>query len=295
MKRKKDSLWAISGGELLYKGLKKDTKLKYKADTPFDHSLVPYLILVFCAAVDGAVFYSLFSAISYDSPMLLMVQIAGFLFGFDVVPIYIGIHLRRLRQRLSRDWFILWLALGACALVVGMNVVLRLTTMEKMAPVSPLQTSFLGALPTAGRDTGTIAGLTVFGIGIPLVTSVGSFFISYMTYDPMKIRRKREEERIAEKRDEIRRLEAVLADYDAELDFAEHLLAEDQGRYEAMKRCHRAVVLSACRYARRKLALEEGSSEELLEALEAELDVLKEPEKNMPTLNRGAYLRRMTR
>lgn len=293
MKKKKDSLWTLSGGELLYKGLKKDTKLKYRADTPFDHSIVPYLILVFCATVDGAVFYSLFSAISYDTPLVLMVQIAGFLFGFDVVPIYIGIHLRRLRQRMTRDWFILWLALSACVLVVGLNIVLRLTTMDAGSQV--MTASFIGGFAAPQRDIATAAGLTVFGIGIPMVTSMGSFFISYMTYDPMKLRRKREEERIAEKRDEIRRLEAVLADYDAEVDFAEHLLAEDQGRYEAMKQCHRAVVLSACRYVRRKLALEEGDSQKLLEALDEELNILDEPQKIMPAPNRGAYLRRMTR
>lgn len=295
MKKKKDALWTLSGGELLYKGLKKDTKVKYKADTPFDHTLVPYLILAFCATVDGAVFYSLFSAISYDSPLILMVQIAGFLFGFDVVPIYIGIHLRRLRQRMSRDWFILWLALASSVLVAGMNLVLRLTTMDQLSGSSVMAASFVGGFAVSHQDRSMIAGLTVFGIGIPLVTSIGSFFISYMTYDPMKIRRQREEERIAEKRDEIRRLEALLADYDSEIDFAEHLLAEDQGRYEAMKRCHRAVVLSACRYARRKLTLDEGNSRELLAALDEELKTLEEPERTMPTLNRGAYLRRMTR
>lgn len=252
MKKNKHTLWSLENGEILYRGLHRDSRIRFRADTPFDTTIAPYLIMFFCAAVDGAVFYSLFSAISYDSPLMLTVQIAGFLFGFDVVPIYLGIHLRRLRQGLTDDRFITWIALAVCGVVCAMNMVLRISVMDQLTP-AVLPVSFLGTAVLTAEPDSTAAALTVFGIGIPVVTSMGSFFISYLTYDPLKIRSQREEILIAEKRDEIRRLEAILGDYDAEADYAEHLLEEDQARFEEMQRMQHAIMLGYCDYARLRL------------------------------------------
>ena len=53
-------------GEFIYPGLNSHMNKKYKADTPLDNSVVPYIIMLFCALVDAAVFISLFKMISYD-------------------------------------------------------------------------------------------------------------------------------------------------------------------------------------------------------------------------------------
>ncbi len=76
-------------GEFIYNGLNAHTSKKYKADTPLDKSFVPYLIMLFCAVVDATVFINLFKLISYDSPIMLGVEVAGFLFAFDAVPLYL--------------------------------------------------------------------------------------------------------------------------------------------------------------------------------------------------------------
>lgn len=311
MKKKARPLWHMENGEILCTDLHRDTARRYRADTPFDHPIAPYLILAFCASVDGAVFYSLFSAISYDRPLMLMVQIAGFLFGFDVVPIYIGIHLRRLRQGLSRDAFILWLALAACVTVCAMNIVLRAATMDSLNPAPVLRSGFLGNGAAAPEEDDTAIALTVFGIGIPMVTSLGSFFISYLTYHPLQIRSRREEALITEKRDEIRRLEAILADYDAETDFADHLEADDRKQYEQMQRAQRALVLHYCDYARQRLKehlgdpvscniLSEETCSQLMARLTRELVALEEkpeiPAAKLPEIlpvSRPANVRRV--
>ena len=70
-------------GEFIYNGLNAHTSKKYKADTPLDKSFVPYLIMLFCAVVDATVFINLFKLISYDSPAMLGVEVAGFLVAFD--------------------------------------------------------------------------------------------------------------------------------------------------------------------------------------------------------------------
>lgn len=256
---KQHRVWALQDGEILNQSLHRNIQKKYQADTPFDNRFVPYLIMIFCALVDGFVFYSLFSRISYDSPTMMGIQIAGFLFGFDVVPIYLGIHYRRLRQGLTTERFVMVLALIVCTLAFTMNVALRITTIDQMSPdLSDMNTSYYGTVEQQEEDTDTSAdptaiALTIFGIGIPVVTSLGSFFISYMTYNPLLIKKRRLEEMIEDTRDEVRRLEAILDDYDAEEDFDVHLVEDDDGKFKEMEKMQRAVVLSACAYVRERL------------------------------------------
>lgn len=255
-----NSIWMLDrNGEIENLKLNHGTRMKYKADTPMDKSFVPYLVMLFCAVVDATVFLSLFKMISYDSPFMLAIQVSGFLFAFDVVPIYLGIHLRRLKQGLTSDRFIMWLAVGVCALACLMNIGLRILTIHEMAPpdLSGAATSYYGTVVDAsaqssGIDSAAIA-LTIFGIGVPILTSIGSFFISYLTYDPLRVRLQRQDEMIAEKWDEIRRLKAILCEYEADEGWAEKLIADDERRCAEMARMHKALTISYCDYVRQCL------------------------------------------
>ena len=294
---KTNSLISIDrNGEFVYHGLNSHTSKKYKADTPMDKSFVPYLIMALCGAIDAACFINLFKLISYDSPFLLAIQVAGFLFAFDVVPLYLGIQFRRIKQGISKDKFIMWMALVVCAMACVLNIVLRLMTMDQMAPDLPSAAiSFIGTTSqgvqeseAAGVDA-TALGLALVGIVIPFVTSLGSFFISYLTYNPLMVRKRNQEELITEKKDEIRRLDAILFEYDADTEFAEHLIQDDAGKYEEMKKMQRALVLSYADYVRQRLkehlanpaainALSEETCVTILERLDRELAALDKAE-----------------
>ena len=293
MDRSNSLLTKDRNGEFVYHNLNSHIGKKYKADTPLDKSFVPYLIMLFCAVVDASVFVSLFKMISYDSPFMLGIEVAGFLFGFDVVPLYIGIQLRRLKQGISKDWFVLWMALVVCVLACVMNVALRLTTIDQMFPdLSSASTSYFGTVTEETADTSidpTAIALTIFGIGLPMLTSIGSFFISYLTYNPLKVRKRASEEMLAEKNDEIRRLDAILSEYDADPEFAEHLRKDDEGKFEEIKKMHRAVVINYCEYVRQRLkehlanptaisALSEETCVTILERLDRELAALDQTE-----------------
>ena len=294
---KTNSLISIDrNGEFVYHGLNSHTSKKYKADTPMDKSFVPYLIMVLCGTIDAACFINLFKLISYDSPFLLAIQVAGFLFAFDVVPLYLGIQFRRIKQGISKDKFIMWMALVVCAMACVLNIVLRLMTMDQMAPdLSASTVSFIGSTPQGVQESeatgvdATALGLALVGIVIPFVTSLGSFFISYLTYNPLMVRKRNQEELIAEKKDEIRRLDAILFEYDADTEFAEHLIQDDTGKYEEMKKMQRALVLSYADYVRQRLkehlanptainALSEATCEAILERLDRELAALDKAE-----------------
>lgn len=295
--RKANGLISVDrNGELVYHGLNSHVSKKYKADTPMDKSFVPYFIMALCGTIDAACFINLFKLISYDSPFLLAIQVAGFLFAFDVVPLYLGIQFRRLKQGISKARFIVWMALAVCAMACVLNIVLRLMTMDQMAPdLSASAVSFMGSVPqgvqeseAAGVDA-TALGLALVGIVIPFVTSLGSFFISYLTYNPLMFRKRNQEELIAEKKDEIRRLDAMLFEYDADTEFAEHLIRDDTGKYEEMKKMQRALVLGYADYVRQRLkehlanptainALSEETCVAILERLDRELAALDKAE-----------------
>lgn len=309
MSRNSNLLTIDRNAEFVYQGLNGQMAKKYNADTPLDKSFVPYLIMVFCAVVDAAVFISLFKMISYDSPFMLGIEVAGFLFAFDVVPIYLGIQLRRLKQGLSKDRFILYLALVVCVLACVMNIALRVTTIDQMSPdLSSSSTSFYGTVVEETTDSGidpTALALTIFGMGLPLLTSIGSFFISYLTYNPLKVRQRRQEEMLAEKNDEIRRLEAVLSEYDADKEFSEHLKEDDQGKFEEMKKMQRAVVIGYCDYVRQRLkehlgnptainALSEETCIAILDRLDRELSVLDRAEIPNSHTETGSKVKMMT-
>lgn len=293
-KKQKDILTLERNGEYIYQGLNDHLAKKYKADTPLDKAIVPYLIMFLCGTVDAAVFIGLFKLISYDSPFMLGIQVAGFLFAFDVVPIYIGIQLRRLKQGITKEKFILWLALAVCVIAFGMNTILNITTMEERTPdLSDTSTSYFGEVEGEAEqeaqedeEISPIAiSLTIFSIGLPALTSMGSFFISYLTYNPLQIRMRMEEEMLGEKKDEIRRLKAILSEYEADEEYAKHLKEDDEGKYQEMLRMHRALVLSYTEYVRERLkehlanpaaisALSEETCIAILERLDRELAAL---------------------
>lgn len=293
MNRRNDVLTKNRNGEFVYEGLNEHIKKQYKADTPLDNPVVPYIIMLFCATVDAACFISLFKMISYDSMFMLGIQVAGFLFAFDVVPIYLGIQHRRIKQNLTKDRIVLYLALGVCATAFIINIILNVMTIELMNPdLSSAATNYFGTateqVASESVDPSAIA-LTIFRIGCPVLTSVGSYFISYSTYDPIKTRKRTIDETIVEKKDEIRRMEALIDEYKADPDFAENLRNDDERKYEEMKNMHRALVINYCIYVRQRLkehlanptstnALSEEDCIAILQRLDRELETLNQSE-----------------
>lgn len=285
MDKKDNKIYSVDRktGEITNECLHHNNRKRFKSDTPFDNSIVPYLILAFCGTVDGVVFYSLFSRISYDSPMMLGVQIAGFLFGFDIVPIFIGIQYKRLQQGITKDKFVLVMALVVSGLAFAMNIALRIMTIDLLSPSTvSTATSYMGTVTQETTETGidaTAIALTIFGMGIPVVTSLGSCLISFITYNPLKIKKQRTAEMMEDTRDEVRRFDAILDDYDAEPNFAENLESEDEAKYQEMQMMHKAQVIGYCDYVRERLKEQLGNptsnnvlSESVCETILARLD-----------------------
>lgn len=272
-----------SGGEFLYQGGQDPIRKKYRPDTPFDLGFVPYLVMLFCGTVDAVIFIALFRQISFDSPLMICVEVGGLLFGFDVVPLYMGIQLKRVKEGLDNSRFPLWMAFLAFALACGLNVCLRLLTIDELSPDLSVLPGY-GAAVESEIDPEALA-LTLFSIVTPLVTSIGSFFISFVTYKPLRVRLRRYEEMLDEKRDQIRRLDGFLAEYEEDRTFEEELRRADEGRLEEMRRTQKAQVCAYCDHVRLRLkehladpastsALSEDNGQAILERLDRELAAL---------------------
>lgn len=288
MKKKNQLIELDRNGELLYQGLNAHIIQKYKPDNLMEKSWVPYLIMVICAAVDGACFITLFQMISYDSPLLLIFQVVGFLFAFDVVPIFAGIHFQKMKQKLTNDKFILLIAVIVFAVAFLMNTVLRFMTMDILIP--DLSSASMGFEMTSqetetSNTSATALSLTLVGIVIPFVTSLGSFFISYILSNPILSKKKKLEKLITIKNDEIRRIDAILSEYEADAAYADHLIASDDGKFHETIKFELTKLLGYCEYVRGEIkvhlahpianrALSEEVGDKLLERIDRELVAL---------------------
>lgn len=272
---------------------------RFKSDTPVEHAAIPYIIMALCLVIDGCIFYGLFRMLSYDSFFLKVVSMGGLLLGMDIIPIFAGIYLRRIRQHLTRDRFLLYIALGVAALAAATNIGLRILTIDQLTPDNTDSGySYLSdgqeeqEIDNAEIDPAILAS-TIFACIVPIITSCGSFVISYATYDPLRIRSRREEEGILSVTEEKRQAEAILAEYDATSNFEEALKSDDEQKYKDMLLLHRALAVSYCGYVRQSLiehlgsatstnALSRETGDAILKRLDAELQAFLRETSSIP-------------
>lgn len=214
MKEKGFAVKMNRGGELIQHSLHDFTREKYKPDTPFMWGPIPYFLMAVCIIIDIAFFRSLFVRISYDDPVMILLETAGLAFAADVVAAYAGILAKRISQGLCRDRINLYLLLFVPVFALIVNGILRVATMS----LSTMDGTV---------DAGTIA-LTVIAIVTPIFTSIGNFAISFQSYDPLAKKMQREEMTIDEIRDFCRRLEAIIEECDG---FSEEKLIEKDAEH----------------------------------------------------------------
>lgn len=116
------------GGELIQDSLHRHTINKYKPDSFILKSPVSYFLMIACVVIDIAFFRSLFVKISYDSPMMIILETAGLAFAADIVAAYAGILAKRIKQGLSRDKLNLYLLISVPIFALLNNGILRFAT-----------------------------------------------------------------------------------------------------------------------------------------------------------------------
>ncbi len=260
MKKHMPFITKDTDGTLRRGALGSHIRKKYAPASPLEHPFFAYFIMVLCASVDTALFLELFRRNSKSGDGILILEILGFIFCFDVLPIYLGAHLKKLQQGLTRCKWTLILACIVCFAGIFCNTALRIITIKQADPVITEEEETAGEEYVTRRDseeetvtadkeiTPAAIVTTLTGICMPILTSCGSFYISFQISNPLKAKRKVLEELIAEKKDELRHLDSMLEEYNAISETA--LKEDDDMRFAEMQKLLRAMAIRYSTYVR---------------------------------------------
>lgn len=255
MKKSKERLYRIDNQGHLKFPLRMEILRNFeKSDSGWEHPVVLIIIMTICGLLDFVMFRQLFSSFLYDSKAVQMLSIIAMLIGFDVAPIYLGIVLKKRQQGLNSD--VMAAVLFGFAFIIAFiaNIILRIAVKDLVLPdLSLAMTSIMGE--TSGADTTNNLALTyaLFASALPVITSLVSFGVSFHTLNPLRIRvRKLREEQIAIE-DNIVEIEALLMEYEEDLDHFKRLLVEDEQKYQNMIEMLHEKTLFYCDYVRERL------------------------------------------
>lgn len=222
MKNNNTSLFKMNdAGEFVQDNINTYTSKKFKPDNPFFIGCIPYILMLICVVIDVGFFGSLFAVISPDSPFLVLLEVVGLAFAADIVSAYAGILAKRISQGLSYEKFNLYLLLSVPVVALIINAILRLSTMTSVF--------------NSEISTETIS-LTIISIFVPIFTSIGNFSISYLTYDPLNQKLKKEELALNEINEKCRRLNAINYDLKCDENCYERLVDLDNDHLKNAKK-----------------------------------------------------------
>ena len=211
-----------NSGEFIQNDIHELTNEKYKPDNPFFVGFIPYLLMFICVAIDIGFFTSLFKIISFESQLLIILEVAGLAFAADIVSAYAGIYAKKLAQNIEYNSFTLKLLLFVPIVALIVNALLRIMTMSFTT--------------IDGTITPDVVALTLVSIAVPVFTSIGNFAISYITYDPLKQKLKKEELALSEINEKCRRFKAIKYDFDCDSDCFERLVELDKAQLNNSKK-----------------------------------------------------------
>ena len=221
MKNNNTSLFKMNdAGEFVQDNINTYTSKKFKPDNPFFIGCIPYILMLICVVIDIGFFKSLFSIISYESPFLTWLEVAGLAFAADIVSAYAGILAKRISQGLSYEKFNLYLLLSVPSIALIINAILRCSTISI----------------ANGGITPEAVSLTIISIFVPIFTSIGNFSISYLTYDPLNQKLETEELALNEINEKCRRLNAINYDLKCDENCYERLVDLDNDHLKNAKK-----------------------------------------------------------
>ncbi len=243
-------------GELEDRFLNRVTTLKYRPDNPFFSAFIPYLLMLVCGAVDMYCFKGLMDMVSYDNMTLKVANMIGLLIGFDVCPIFSAIVFRRIRQGMeAKEKGMLIVALSVTVLAVSLNILIRALTLDVVAPMVYTNAyADEAAIAAAANARAMGIATTVAGMVIPVVTSITSFIVSYFSYSPWALRSAREEKLLGTLTDQVRRIDAIIHDYEAGEEISKQLLAMDEERFRTALWKQNALALMYINHVRLRIA-----------------------------------------
>ena len=279
MKKKMKTLYQIDGNGNVHYGVREGiVRSRYKPCSFWNRPVFLVATIVVCALIDYFCFSQVLGSFLLDSAPVRSMSICALLFAFDFVPIYLGENLRKRSQGYNVSIVLLACMIGCFVVAFAANVLLRFTFRDIVLPdFSSAQSqsafgSFDGgasAAAIAGSAAGTSAAANtgaassagspyalpyaIFASVLPLLTSIGSFTISFVMSNPLADELKKLEEEHIMLASCAGQLDAILREYDSDPDFYERLMKDDDEKYVEMKQMIYAKRGSYRDYVRERL------------------------------------------
>lgn len=237
---KNEKLWnRDSQGNLAFYTKYDISRKRKKPDVFWNHQMAMIIILISCAAIDFLNFKQLFDSFLMDAPFTRWTSIFGMLFAFDVIPIYLGLNLRKRVQGYNVNRAVLLSMIMIFLLALAANVYIRIVFKDMaLFDITKLSTSIFEKADNVSGVSKYSLQYSIFASIIPLLTSIGSFTISFLITDPLKEEKLMLEEEHNKLADSISQVEAVLREYEADPNFYERITSDDNAKYEI----HRQMI-----------------------------------------------------
>lgn len=256
MKTKKSSAWAMGkDGQIQFSTMDKVVKERFKADTKWEHPVMAVAVMLLCGTLDFIMFRQLFGSFLYDNVWIQWFSIIGLLIGFDAAPIYLGMAAKKRKQGINTSKVVTGVFLFAFIVAFVINVILRIAMKDQVLPdLEKMATSVFGDVSMGIPVNERALPYALFTAVLPLVTSLVSFGISFMTFNPLKqkLRKLREEQYLLEK--DMDSIKAVLADYEQDRDFQERVMEDDDRNYRIARAMAKEKAMMYLDYVRERIA-----------------------------------------
>ncbi len=226
-----------------------------KSDSLWESPNMAAIIMATNMVLDSVLFYQPFSRILYDSPHALFLSILAMLIGFDLAPIYLGIVLKKRSQGLKSEMVLVVILVTAFTLAFVGNILLRIELRDQILPdYSDSGTSLMGIEETNNTNSHLALLYAIFCGFLPVITSLVSFGISFLTSNPLKARYMKAKKEQILLEDCIVQLEATLLEYNSDSEKeVERLMEEDEKLYMNTKNILREQACYYADYTREKI------------------------------------------
>ena len=241
-------------GELRYNLRVKLAQNRGKAEQLLLKSAVSIILMLICMVIDFFNLSQIFNAFLYDAIVMQRLLTITAIIGIDCSVIYLGIVLKKKEQGFRVGKYTAGSLVAAFIVTFIANISLRIATKDLVLPDwSVATTSIFGEVGKSDTSSNLSLVYALFAGVMPLITSLVSFAVSYICYDPLKERvNKLEKEQVALE-EEIGELESILKEYDSDEDFLERLIEDDDRKYQDVYDVIQEEGMYYCSYVRERL------------------------------------------
>ena len=222
-----------------------------KPESFFLKPKVIIITLMLCAALDLCMFYQLFSAATNENPISRFIETFVAMAGFDIGPIFLGYFYRKYKDGYNINKIILSLPLIAFVVTFVFTAYFRYTLKDTILTGS---TYTMSGMSTITNNTNPAAfSYFIVGTFAPVVTSFISFFISYMTSNPLKTHKHKLESQIDLQKAKITQYKSILLEYEADQAFKSRIILDEKARFYTVVREAQDYGIYLCDYVREKI------------------------------------------